>query len=123
MLAQKQVSARDVAADAAEVAALMHHIVAFVPVAYMQADRGSFEFDFSRTRCNVPQDKRFRPKYVSRELRSPPLVAALYKCCRGLLAPTVLLVVYKILPRPVNITVKLHSAGVVVVLVPAATVN
>ncbi len=123
MLAKEQLSARDVAADAAKVAGLMHNIVTFVPMAYMQADRGSFKFDFPRSRCNVPQDKRFRPKYVSRELRSPPLVAALHKCCRSLLAPTVLLVMYKILPRPVDVTVKLHSAGVIVVLVPAATVN
>ena len=117
MHVQQQLRARDVAADAAEEAALMNNVVALIPMSYVHADSSGLEFDCIGTRCNVLQYKRLGAKDVARKLRSPPLVAAVQELRGSLLAPTVRLVVDEILPRAVNVTVILHSAGVVIVFV------
>jgi hypothetical protein len=45
MLAQQQLCASDITADAAKVAALVHYVIALVPVAYVHANRCSFKFN------------------------------------------------------------------------------
>lgn len=68
MLAEQQLSTRDVAADAAEEAALMNYIVALIPMAYVHADSSGLELDCLGTCSNVLQHKRLGAKDVARKL-------------------------------------------------------